>query len=155
MSDCDTSQADDGGPKPNLFVFPYDWRKDNGQNADLLWEYIRCVREFYPDSDVDIVAHSMGSLLSRRYILDNPDDHYVNALITIGGPFLGAPKLLYVLESGDFLDPPISMLPTVNSTFKHLTHSFTGAHQLLPSRKYFELAGEVAAPPYWSRTTAT
>ena len=147
LSGCDLSQADDPGPKPDLFIFPYDWRKDNGQNADLLWEYVRCVREFYApaDTEVSIVAHSMGSLLSRRYILDNPGDHHVKALITIGGPFLGAPKLIYVLETGHFLDPPVSLLPTVNSTFKHLTRSFPGAHQLLPSRKYFEIAAEVAA----------
>ena len=145
-SGCDTAQKDDDGPKPDLFIFPYDWRKDNGPNAALLRDYIDCVREFYPGSDVDIVAHSMGSLLSRRYILDNAGDHHVNALITIGGPFLGAPKLLYVLETGDFLGPPLSALPGVNSTFKHVTGSFRGAHQLLPSSKYFELANELAAP---------
>ena len=145
QSGCDTAQADDDGPKPILFVFPYDWRQDIGFNSARLRGYIRCVREFYPDSDLDIVAHSMGSMLSRAYILDNPADHYVNALITIGGPFLGAPKLLYVLETGDFLGPPLSAVPGVNSTFKHLARSFTGAHQLLPSRKYFELAAEMGA----------
>ena len=34
----------------------------------------------------------------------------------------------------------------MNGIFKHVTASFIGAHQLLPSSKYFELANELAAP---------
>ncbi|MEZ4638016.1 MAG: hypothetical protein R2856_24155, partial [Caldilineaceae bacterium] len=89
--------------KPTLFVFPYDWRQHNATNAEKLNELIACVRRLYPGVDVDILAHSMGGLVARRYILDAADEHHVNRLITIGSPFLGAPKAIYVLESGKFL----------------------------------------------------
>ncbi|MDA1349624.1 MAG: alpha/beta fold hydrolase, partial [Chloroflexi bacterium] len=142
-SGCDLSQ--DADPKPTLFIFPYDWRLDNTANASLLREYVACVRQFHPDTDVNIVAHSMGGLLARRYILQNPTDHHVNAYVSIGSPFLGAPKLIAILETGDFLDKDDTAVgQLVNPIFKHTTRSFPGAHQLLPSNEYFELGG---APP--------
>ena len=60
LAGCDTSQADDDSA-PNLFVFAYDWRQDNAANAVLLHEYIQCVRQFHPDSDINILTHSMGA----------------------------------------------------------------------------------------------
>jgi probable HAF family extracellular repeat protein len=120
---------------PNLFVFAYDWRLDNISNAAALKEYVGCVQQFYPDTPVNILAHSMGGLLARRYILDNPDDHDVETLISIGSPFLGAPKMIYVLESGDFV-PFVS-----NSRVRTIVASFTAAHQLLPGEPYYILAG--------------
>ena len=136
---CNEGQTVDGEP-PNLFVFAYDWRLDNAKSAEKLLDFIGCVQKYYPSTDVDIVAHSMGGLVARRYILDNVDDHKVNAFISIGSPFLGAPKLLYVLESGDFGLPGAVIL---KSTLKAIIGSFPGAHQLLPSAKYAQLTGLV------------
>ena len=139
--------AEDGDP--NLFVFPYDWRRDNAGNAVLLREYIQCVRRFYPGQDVNIVAHSMGGLLSRQYLLQNPTDHHVANFISIASPYLGAPKLIYTLETGDFLDKDNNLLGrAVNTTFKDIIGSFKGGHQLLPSRKYYEMVRDgLARPP--------
>ena len=99
---------------PKLFVFAYDWRKSNIENADKLKDYVKCVQKFYPGTEIDIVAHSMGGLLARRYIISNSDDHNVRKLITIGSPFLGAPRALETIETGrlrlnlpDFLDKRI------------------------------------------------
>ena len=82
----------------------------------------------------------MGSLLARRYILDNPTDHNVERLITIGAPWLGAPKLLYALESGEFIRVhgiPIAAGPDI----KYIMPSLPAPHQLLPSRAYQTLGG--------------
>lgn len=49
---------------PNLFVFAYDWRKSNVENAVALKDYVGCVQKFYPDSKVDILTHSMGGLIA-------------------------------------------------------------------------------------------
>ena len=121
-------------------MFPYDWRRDNGLNADRLRDYIGCVRRFHPEVDVKVVTHSMGSLLARRYILDQGNDHHVERLITIGAPWLGAPKMLNVLETGAFFTNWM-----YDSVIKHILGSFDAAHQLLPSRAYTESLG--AAPP--------
>lgn len=127
-----------GQEPPTLFVFSYDWRKSNIANAGLLKKYIEhCVRAYYPNDDVAILAHSNGGLLARRYILDNPDQHHVDKLITYGSPWLGAPKMLYVLESGEMGLPPF----VLRSTIKYIAGSFSGAHELLPSQAYQELGG--------------
>ena len=122
--------------EPNLFVFAYDWRQSNAVTAAQLKDYLGCVREFYPNKKVTIVAHSMGGLVARRYILDNPTTHNVKKLITIGSPWLGAPKAPYILESGDFI-PVAASGPDIT----YIINSFTGVHELLPTRAYFELGG--------------
>ncbi|MBM4093737.1 MAG: alpha/beta fold hydrolase, partial [Planctomycetes bacterium] len=120
---------------PNLFVFPYDWRLDNAENVARLADYVGCVRQFYPDSKVNLVAHSMGGLLSRRYILDHPNDNYVNALISVGSPYLGAPKMISVEETGDFL-PFVA-----DATIKSIAGSFNGVSELLPSQGWYTIGG--------------
>jgi PKD repeat protein len=138
MAGCDMGQRLNN---PNLFVFAYDWRLDNAQNAKALKEYVGCVQQFYPNTKVNIVAHSMRGLLARRYILDHAAGHDVNALITIASPWLGAPKALNVLETGEFLDPYQHAFVVQKQTLKYVAGSFKGAHQLLPSRAYVELSG--------------
>jgi probable HAF family extracellular repeat protein len=135
---CDTAQrSDDPNQNPNFFVFAYDWRKNNVENAQKLKDFVICVEQFHPDAKLDILTHSMGSLLARRYILDNPDDHKVDKLITIGAPWLGAPKPLNVVETGDFV-PLIASGPAI----KYIAPSLTATHQLLASRAYFALGGQ-------------
>jgi len=95
---CDMDQR---AKNPNLFVFAYDWRKSNVKNAEALKDYIGCVQRLYtPDTKVNILTHSMGGLVARRYILDNPQTHSVDKHITIAAPWLGAPKAIYTLETG-------------------------------------------------------
>jgi pimeloyl-ACP methyl ester carboxylesterase len=124
---------------PNLFVFGYDWRKDITTTVTLLRDYMDCVQKFYPGGRVNIVTHSMGSLLARRYILDHPADHHVQRLITLAAPWIGAPKFIYVLETGNFLP-----LIASGSGIKHAVESMPGAHELLPSRSWFT---DWALPP--------
>ncbi|HEX6190380.1 MAG TPA: alpha/beta fold hydrolase [Pyrinomonadaceae bacterium] len=134
---CDLSQKDS---KPNLFVFAYDWRISNKKNADSLADYVGCVQKFYPDRKVNILAHSMGGLLARRYILDNPGK--AKKLITVGTPWLGAPKALYILETGNFFN--IYLADRLYADlFKSLVEFFPAVHELLPSRAYYNHAGSV------------
>lgn len=130
---------------PTLFVFPYDWRKSNIESARALKEYIGCIQEIYPGTSVDILTHSMGGLVARRYILDNPGTHSVNKLITIASPWLGSANEISVLETGKPI-PPVPIVPWVA---RYLTGSSTGAHELLPSRAYYELAGPPLAEDGW------
>lgn len=129
------------GNTPTLFVFAYDWRKSNAENADALRSLIDNVRSLYPGSNVDIVAHSMGGILAQRYILKSPSGaHHVAKLITIGTPWLGAPKLINTLETGQFFEGKQKIIARA-STLKKLVEFFPGAHELIPSPRYFELGG--------------
>jgi len=140
LAGCDTSQTD-----AMLFVFPWDWRfgvtdavsptlSMSPNNVDLLAEYIGCIQKIHPDKKVNIVAHSMGGLLARNYILSHPSTHNVHRLISIVTPWLGAPKAVSMMLTGDF-DPRIIKLDTTRTLLEY----FPGAHQLLPSKQYYEL----------------
>lgn len=131
---CDLTQASDA---PTLFAFAYDWRLSNADNAARMKDFMGCVHRFYPGARVNVVTHSMGSILARRYILDNPSDNAVQRLITIGAPWLGAAKVLYAIETGDFV-PIIGK----NAT-KKIILSAASAHQLLPSQAYYDLAADL------------
>jgi Lecithin:cholesterol acyltransferase/Carboxypeptidase regulatory-like domain len=147
LAGCKTNQT----PKPTLFVFAYDWRKNNAQNTAALKEYIDCVRLIYhdvnPNQKVNIVAHSMGGLLSRRYILDYPNDNNVKKLITVNSPFLGAPRAIHVMETGSFLSGAYDSVeaPSFISArvMRNLANNFKGAHELLPSLNYFRLTPNI------------
>ena len=158
---CDTSQKN-----AKLFVFPWDWRygaadvKDpaidlqpGSNNVTLLKEYVDCVRKIHPNTNVIIVAHSMGGLLARKYILDNPGTHHVDKLITMGTPWLGAPKALAMMFNGDFMKceyfNPENLAGFVCITpemTRKLLEYFPGAHQLLPSWQYYELVSQFNYP---------
>ena len=131
---CDETQIP---AKPNLFIFAYDWRKSNAINAALLNNYMSCVKRFYPDAKVNVLTHSMGGLLTRRAILSQPGfADQINTLTSVVPPWLGAPKLIYVLRSGDFI-PGKASGPGV----KRAAAALPGAHQLMPSAAGFAVSG--------------
>jgi hypothetical protein len=79
-----------------LFTFPYDWRLSNKDNAKLLADYIKQLGF----TKIDIVAHSMGGLVTSIY-LQKPDaaDH-VNKVIFLATPFLGSMNVFGMLSNG-------------------------------------------------------
>ncbi len=76
----------EGKKHPTLFTFAYDWRRDLPENAAKLHEFLlekrqmlqeACEEEYgVPDYNVqfDIVAHSMGGLLARYYLMYGNQD---------------------------------------------------------------------------------
>jgi uncharacterized alpha/beta hydrolase family protein len=144
---CDLSQkTGDSAANPNLFVFGYDWRKSNIENAALLNGYIKCVQKFYPDSRVNILTHSMGGLVARRYILEHMSDHNIDKMITIAAPWLGAPKAINVLETGQFDVPQIVLS---SDLLKRLAEFFKSVHEIMPSKSYFALGGDAFGEKNW------
>lgn len=60
----------------HYYVFPYDWRQDNAITAKKLHNFIEQIRKDYnkPHLKVDIIAHSMGGLITRYYLRYGPQD---------------------------------------------------------------------------------
>lgn len=116
----------------NLFVFPYDWRRDISFTSLQLKHKIDGVIAQTGSPKVDVVAHSMGGLLAKKYVLDYPD-HKIGKLVFIGTPHLGAPKALKTLMFGDNFD-----IRRILSALKikEITHSMYSVYQLLPSTTY-------------------
>jgi pimeloyl-ACP methyl ester carboxylesterase len=50
----------------NLYIFDYDWRISNYENAERLDEFIR--QRLPKETHFDIIAHSMGGIVSRIYM---------------------------------------------------------------------------------------
>lgn len=142
-SGCDLSQKkSDPNENPSLFVFAYDWRKSNIENATRLRDYVGCVQQFYPDPNIkiDILTHSMGGLLARRYLIAYSSDHHIGKFVTIAAPWLGAPKAIDVLETGTFFEAN-KLAPVSRIIIKNLSEFFPSVHELLPSAFYFGLGG--------------
>lgn len=121
------------GCKPDFFVFPYDWRLSSSSHISDLNTYIRNIRELHRGEKVNIVAHSMGGLLMRRYILQHPED--IHCAVTIASPILGAPKAAYRMLTGEFYDLlPVDLI--TNPSMKRALCSLPAVYELLPSDVY-------------------
>jgi pimeloyl-ACP methyl ester carboxylesterase len=100
----------------HLYLFPYDWRLDNVETARKLSALIDQLRVDYqrPDLKVDIVAHSMGGIVSRYLLefgtedvldLDDPPitmagASKINRLVLLGTPSLGSASTIENMIDG-------------------------------------------------------
>ncbi len=127
--------------KPSLFTFPYDWRLDNTAHIATLRTYISRVRQLHGGAKINVVAHSMGGLLLRRYMLDYGTDD-LNLVVTVGTPVWGAPQGIFRLLTGTFFganfNAPVDWLN--HEALKPVMWSFPAVAQLLPSN-YYQLNG--------------
>ena len=121
----------------NLFVFPYDWRLSNTKNAELLKDKIDEILYSTGAGKVDIVAHSMGGLVTKRYIAGNGEDK-IDKLIFLGTPQLGAPKALKTLMFGDDMGIGIFVFGLNSNTVKTISQNMPSIYELLPSEKYIK-----------------
>lgn len=93
----------------DLFAFPYNWRLDNAYTAQLLKDKIDEVQNITGKNKVDIIAHSMGGLVTRYYIEnelfktdnDGIDEIDIDQVIFLGTPHLGATKSYLTWEGGE------------------------------------------------------
>lgn len=118
----------------NVWFFGYDWRLDNRETAEELYDYIQRVLSATEASKVNIVAHSMGGLVTSAYLVSHGGEGLIDRAVTCGTPFLGAQMAYTALEDGsglidvgsDKYQQFADMLPNVFSSFPSL-------YQLLPA----------------------
>jgi pimeloyl-ACP methyl ester carboxylesterase len=124
----------------HYYRFIYDWRRDNTSTArelDALVEQIRLDHN-KPKLKVDIVAHSMGGLVTRYWLrygtadvlngndfpINNTGGDKARKIILVGTPSLGSTKALQQLVSGAKFG--------LNTMQAEVLLSFPSAYQLLP-----------------------
>lgn len=145
---CDFSLQNDNA---NLYIFPYDWRSGNEQSARDLRDFIVCIGQRHgginnPNFKVNIIAHSMGGLVARRYILEGlygtsqNYDPKVSKMVSLGTPWLGAPEIILTMEMGEKkgLNAMID-----KDVLKDIIRYMQGAHELIPSRAYVNELADV------------
>ena len=140
----------ENGWKDSLYVFAYDWRLDNIGNAQLLIKKVEALREKLkrPDLKFDIVAHSMGGLISRYAAMygdaDLPAGHakphptwagakYFDKIILLGTPNEGSALALNALVNGYSIGNVRVDLPFVQESSKFLVFTIPAAYELLPA----------------------
>ncbi len=128
----------------NLFTFPYDWRygvtgryADGKTNVDLLKQKIADIKAQTGAEKVDVVAHSMGGLITKKYVVDNPISHSIGKAVFVGVPNTGAPKSVKVLLQGDNFD----VAGLSDAEIKKISENFPAAYDLLPSQQYYNTKG--------------
>ncbi|MEN3331945.1 MAG: hypothetical protein V7641_1310 [Blastocatellia bacterium] len=89
---------EDSNPK-TLYVYPYDWRKDNALAAQGLAALIDKAVTQNSATEISLIAHSMGGLISRFYLESGdfngrPGYSAVQRLLTLGTPHRGSPLAL-------------------------------------------------------------
>lgn len=128
----------------DLFVFPYDWRLDIRDSVDNIYspilislkDKITQIQNQTGSSKVDIVAHSLGGLLSKYYI-KNYGLGKIDKFIDLGTPHLGAPSTLKTLMFGDDLGIKFGWFGLKADRVKSISQNMPSAYQLLPSENYF------------------
>ena len=134
----------------DLFTFPYDWRygvsgkypsAGSGQvqktNSDLLGEKISEILAQTGSDKVDVVAHSMGGLVVKKYVVDHVADNHIGKAVFVGVPNTGAPKAVKVLLQGDNFGIPW----LADSEIKKIGVNMPTSYDLLPSAQFYNTAG--------------
>ncbi|MFC3750102.1 alpha/beta fold hydrolase, partial [Paenibacillus sp. GCM10012306] len=127
----------------NVVPFGYDFRRNNEMAAQELKTLINSLNV----KKVSIVGHSMGGLVATKYIQNARsvgEDDKVRKLITLGTPYLGAPKAYATMNSGFFLSS-IDKTPLKDKAGDLLLRNFlmglaknsVGVNELLPTQNYF------------------
>lgn len=122
----------------DLFEFPYDWRLDIETSAQKLKEKIDKVKLQTGAEEIDLVAHSMGGLLVKKYLKDYGGNS-VEKFVDIGTPHTGASPAYKILMHGDSLgvEKFFGLISINSSRIKEISQNMLAVYQLLPSREYF------------------
>ena len=150
------SDVDYGSEHFTCFQFAYDWRLDNVENAKRLHKFILEKKKYVEaelekrygikrDVKFDIVAHSMGGLISRYYLMYGDKDldeivdietpgwegaNYVDNLILVATPNAGSVNALDNLINGKDIGP---FLPTYQAS---IIGSMPSLYQLLTRTRH-------------------
>jgi pSer/pThr/pTyr-binding forkhead associated (FHA) protein len=109
----------------NFIEFAYDWRQDVRQSAR---ELARLIEGLKLDAPITLIAHSLGTLVSRYYVERLGGKNKVGRLVLIGGPHQGVPKIAANLLTG------VDLLPfgLMGKKLTEIIETFPSCYQILP-----------------------
>ena len=112
----------------NLFIFAYDWRLSNFDNAKALDVFV--TRHIGPDKNFDMIAHSMGGLTCRIYLDEYASAKSVEQIIYLGTPFLGSMNTFGTLKEG--WGWPLTAMAGGQDVVARVVLSFPSMLEMLP-----------------------
>lgn len=109
----------------NFLEFAYDWRQDVRRSARDLAMFIDGWNVKGP---ITIIAHSLGTLVSRYYVEKLGGKNKVDRLMLMGGPHQGVPKIAANLLTG------VDLLPfgIMGKRLTEIIETFPTCYQILP-----------------------
>jgi pimeloyl-ACP methyl ester carboxylesterase len=164
------------GYEDTLYIYSYDWRRDNVENARQLIRKIEALNRKLrrPNLKFDVIGHSMGGLIARYAAMYGDTDlpavggtltptwagaKHIERLIILGTPNEGSPLSVRDLVDGFALIGVEVNLPFVQSLSKYDVFTIPAAYQLLPAPgtvKVFDqdlkpLDVDIYDPAVWSK----
>lgn len=136
----------------DFFVFTYDWRYGAETNVDGLDLVVANALAAGAPS-VDIVGHSMGTQVTRAWLLSGTNRNHVNHVIMLAPPNFGTPKGTYAALGGTCL--AMCLLPewVVKYIFSTLPGGFDQA--VTPNYwSYYDGSDKAHPVPYIDKTVS-
>jgi pimeloyl-ACP methyl ester carboxylesterase len=149
------------GYEDTFYVFPYDWRLDNVENARLLMQKVEALKRKLkrPDLKFNVIAHSMGGLIARYAAMYGNADiprgkprptwagaRSFNRMFLLGTPNQGSIQAFdSILNGFSFIGGGIN-LPFVQNLSKFDVFTIPSIYQLLPPQGAFTAYDENLKP---------
>ena len=136
-----------GGDADTFYVFPYDWRLDNVENAQIFLQKLDGLRAKLnrPNLKFNVIAHSMGGLITRYAMMYGSADlttrgrptwkgaGYFNTVSLVATPNAGALQALDSMIHGfSFFGSGKINLPFVQNLSRMDLFTIPSIYQLLP-----------------------
>jgi len=104
----------------DVYVYPYDWRQPLDKQGEKLKNFINNIAAGKPGgTKFRLIGHSLGGLVARSYIVNNPDSHKVEKLMTVGSPHEGTVLAYPLWEKGEVWTNDRIMKLAVNQLVKY------------------------------------
>ncbi|NJM52188.1 MAG: hypothetical protein HC846_01625 [Blastocatellia bacterium] len=131
------------------YVFAYDWRRDNVESARLLIQKIEKLKAKLkkPDIKFDVLAHSMGGLITRYAAMygttdltETPAPNWSGAkhfekVFLLGTPNEGSMNALETLNEGYSINAPLTGRIRPGYMNREVAFTIPSVYQLLPHGK--------------------
>ena len=152
------------GDRDTLYVFPYDWRRDNVANARELVQRIQRLKQRLqrPDLKFNIIAHSMGGLIARYAAMygdaDLPPDDvairptwsgaaHISKIVMIGTPNEGSSDAFATLVEGYSITEGLRRrVPLLNKLTAEDAARSPSVFQLMPHQQAAKFLDENLQP---------
>ncbi len=118
----------------DLFAFYYDWRRSNFETADQLAAFI--ADQGLADREVDIIAHSMGGIVTRLYLDRHAETQRVRKFVAMAVPHYGSMNAITALFAGaDYLGlaAPVVVGAGDKNSITRVFWSFESIYELMPT----------------------
>jgi pSer/pThr/pTyr-binding forkhead associated (FHA) protein len=110
----------------DLLEFAYDWRQDVRISARQLGA---AIEKWDVRKPITIVAHSLGTLVSRYYLDCLGGSRHVDRIVFLGAAHYGVPKSVVMLSQGRGLLP----FGLFADKMRSVLTTYPAAHQILPT----------------------